>query len=127
MHSELEETTSGHSTQNCSLPYPESMLWDKRELCDCITHTLSQVSIKGFEGKERELEFVRHLITKATVMKRINICCNDSCTREGAEASLRLLSLPRSSINVSIVLNPGPEFESAEVGAKFERWILTLK
>ncbi|XVF04453.1 hypothetical protein REPUB_Repub05bG0084400 [Reevesia pubescens] len=103
-----------------------SMLWDKRDLCDCITHTLSIVTIKGFEGKERELEFVRHLITKATVMKRINICCKDSCSRDGAEATLRLLSLPRSSINVSIVLKPGPEFESAEVGTSFERWILTL-
>ncbi|XP_022718065.1 putative F-box protein At1g67390 [Durio zibethinus] len=127
MQSKLREATSDNGTQNCPLPYPESMLWDKRELCDCITRNLSVASIKGFKGKERELEFVRHLITKATVMKKINICCSDSCSREGAEATLRLLSLPRSSINVSIVLQPGREFESAQVGASFERWILTLK
>ncbi|XP_021288688.1 uncharacterized protein LOC110419884 [Herrania umbratica] len=119
--------TSDHGTQNCLLPYSESMLWDKRELCDCITHSLNIVSINGFNGKKGQLEFVRHLITKATVMKRINICFFDSCSREGAEATLELLLLPRSSINVSIVLKPSPEFVSTRNGANFETWISTLK
>ncbi|XP_017980359.1 PREDICTED: putative F-box protein At1g67390 [Theobroma cacao] len=119
--------TSNHGTQNCSLPYPESMFWDKRELCDCITHSLIVVSINGFNGKERQLEFVRHLITKATVMKRMNICFDDSCSREGAKATLDLLLLPRSSIDVSIVLKPSPEFVSIGNDANFETWISTLK
>lgn len=94
------------------------MLWDKRELCDCITNTLSQVSVNGYQGNEREFEFARHLITRATMMKRINISYNASCSKEGVEETLkRLMSLPRSFINVSIVLKPvAPEFEYAEVG-----------
>ncbi|KAK6229188.1 hypothetical protein SCA6_018139 [Theobroma cacao] len=125
--SEWKGATSDHGTQNLSLPYPESKLWGKRELCDCITHSLNVVSINGFNGKQRQLEFVRHLIIKATVMKRMTICFDDSCSREGAEATLKLLLLPRSSINVSIVLKPGPEFVSTRNGANFETWISTLK
>ncbi|WRX28597.1 F-box domain - like 10 [Theobroma cacao] len=97
------------------------------ELCDYIMHSLNVVSINGFNGKERQLEFVRCLITKATVMKRMNICFIDSCSREGADATLELLLLPRSSINVSIVLKPGPEFVSSRNNANFETWISTLK
>ncbi|KAA3486645.1 F-box and Leucine Rich Repeat domain containing protein [Gossypium australe] len=115
-----------NATRTCSLPYPESMLWDKRELCDCITRTLTEVTIKGFKGKEREMEFVRHLITKATVMERINIWCSDRCSRQGAEAAYGLLSLPRSSIHASIVLKPGPEFQLAVGNASFQTWLLTL-
>ncbi|TYH35404.1 uncharacterized protein [Gossypium hirsutum] len=122
LHSKSEE----NATRTCSLPYPESMLWDKRELCDCITRTLTEVTVKGFKGKEREMEFVRHLITKATVMERINIWCSDRCSRQGAEAAYGLLSLPRSSIHVSIVLKPGPEFQLAVGNASFQTWLLTL-
>ncbi|KAK8318502.1 hypothetical protein V6Z12_A13G178500 [Gossypium hirsutum] len=118
LHSKSEE----NATRICSLPYPESMLWDKRELCDCITRTLTEVTIKGFKGKEREMEFVRHLITKATVMERINIWCSNRCSRQGAEAAYGLLSLPRSSIHVSIVLKPG----LAMGNASFRTWLLTL-
>ncbi|KAK6229191.1 hypothetical protein SCA6_018142 [Theobroma cacao] len=127
MDSKLKGATSDHGTQNYSLPYSESMLWDKGELCDYIMHSLNVVSINGFNGKERQLEFVRCLITKATVMKRMNICFIDSCSREGADATLELLLLPRSSINVSIVLKPGPEFVSSRNNANFETWISTLK
>ncbi|MBA0699612.1 hypothetical protein Goari_001227, partial [Gossypium aridum] len=122
LHSKSEE----NATRTCSLPYPESMLWDKRELCDCITRTLTEVTVKGFKGKEREMEFVRHLITNATVMERINIWCSDRCSRQGAEAAYGLLSLPRSSIHVSIVLKPGPEFQLAVGNASFQTWLLTL-
>ncbi|TYG87015.1 hypothetical protein ES288_A13G179100v1 [Gossypium darwinii] len=118
LHSKSEE----NATRICSLPYLESMLWDKRELCDCITRTLTEVTIKGFKGKEREMEFVRHLITKATVMERINIWCSNRCSRQGAEAAYGLLSLPRSSIHVSIVLKPG----LAVGNASFRTWLLTL-
>ncbi|KAB2049311.1 hypothetical protein ES319_A13G168000v1 [Gossypium barbadense] len=118
LHSKSEE----NATRICSLPYPESMLWDKRELCDCITRTLTEVTIKGFKGKEREMEFVRHLITKATVMERINIWCSNRCSRQGAEAAYGLLSLPRSSIHVSIVLKPG----LAVGNASFRTWLLTI-
>ncbi|OMO74628.1 hypothetical protein CCACVL1_16567, partial [Corchorus capsularis] len=105
---------SDNGAQTGWLPYPESTLWEVRELCDCITHTLKVVTIKGFEGREREVEFVRHLIKNACAMKRIDIWCNNSCSRKGAEATLGLLSLPRSSIDVSIVLKPGPGLRSAE-------------
>ncbi|OMO92634.1 hypothetical protein COLO4_17439 [Corchorus olitorius] len=122
-----EGTSDNGAAQTGWLPYPESTLWEVRELCDCITHTLKVVTIKGFEGREREVEFVRHLIKNACAMKRIDICCNDSCSRKGGEATLGLLSLPRSSIDVLIELKPGPGFRSAEVGASFQDWVLTLR
>ncbi|TYH74283.1 hypothetical protein ES332_D05G388400v1 [Gossypium tomentosum] len=119
--SEIEEATRDYSSVNNRLPYPETKLWEKRGLCDCITFTLKQVSIKGFKGKDGEMEFPRHLITKGAKLKRIEIWCNHDCSREGGEATLGLLSLPRSSIDVSILLKPPPQFDGS-----FGRWVSTL-
>ncbi|KAL1059662.1 hypothetical protein V6Z11_1Z018900 [Gossypium hirsutum] len=119
--SEIEEATRDYSSVNNRLPYPETKPWEKRGLCDCITFTLKQVSIKGFKGKDGEMEFPRHLITKGAKLKRIEIWCNDDCSREGGEATLGLLSLPRSSIDVSILLKPPPQFDGS-----FGRWVSTL-
>ncbi|GKV04181.1 hypothetical protein SLEP1_g16376 [Rubroshorea leprosula] len=116
-----------NSENSSALPYPVSTLWDKRELCDCITHSLRVVSVKGFEGKEREMEFAEHIITKATMLERITICCADSCSRNGAIAAMGLLSLPRSSINVKIMLKPGPDNASKVGNEDFDGWIATLK
>ncbi|TYI84606.1 hypothetical protein E1A91_D05G376800v1 [Gossypium mustelinum] len=106
--SEIEEATRDYSSVNSRLPYPETKLWEQRELCDCITFTLRQVSIKGFNGKDGEMEFPRHLITKGDKLERLEIWCNHDWSSEGGKATLGLLSLPRSSIDVSILLKPPP-------------------
>ncbi|MBA0776397.1 hypothetical protein Gotri_011397 [Gossypium trilobum] len=106
--SEIEEATRDYSSVNSRLPYPETKLWEQRELCDCITFTLRQVSIKGFNGKDGEMEFPRHLITKCAKLERLEIWCNHDWSSEGGKATLGLLSLPRSSIDVSILLKPPP-------------------
>ncbi|MBA0721718.1 hypothetical protein Golax_009232, partial [Gossypium laxum] len=106
--SEIEEATRDYSSVNSRLPYPETKLWEQRELCDCITFTLRQVSIKGFNGKDGEMEFPRHLITKGAKLERLEIWCNHDWSSEGGKATLGLLSLPRSSIDVSILLKPPP-------------------
>ncbi|KAH1063701.1 hypothetical protein J1N35_028689 [Gossypium stocksii] len=119
--SEIEEATRDYSSVNNRLPYPETKLWEKRGLCDCITFTLKRVSLKGFKGKDGEMEFPRHLITKGAKLKRIEIWCNHDCSIEGGKATLGLLSLPRSSIDVSILLKPPPQFDGS-----FGRWVSTL-
>ncbi|KAG4149451.1 hypothetical protein ERO13_D05G336240v2 [Gossypium hirsutum] len=106
--SQIEEATRDYSSVNSRLPYPETKLWEQRELCDCITFTLRQVSIKGFNGKDGEMEFPRHLITKGAKLERLEIWCNHDWSSEGGKATLGLLSLPRSSIDVSILLKPPP-------------------
>ncbi|KAG4149452.1 hypothetical protein ERO13_D05G336280v2 [Gossypium hirsutum] len=106
--SEIEEATRDYSSVNSRLPYPETKLWEQRELCDCITFTLRQVSIKGFNGKDGEMEFPRRLITKGAKLERLEIWCNHDWSSEGGKATLGLLSLPRSSIDVSILLKPPP-------------------
>ncbi|KAG4204472.1 hypothetical protein ERO13_A04G046233v2 [Gossypium hirsutum] len=106
--SEIEEATRNYSSVNNRLPYPETKLWEQRELCDCITFTLRHVSIKGFNGKDGEMEFPRHLITKCAKLERLEIWCNHDWSSEGGKATLGLLSLPRSSIDVSILLKPPP-------------------
>ncbi|KAG8492812.1 hypothetical protein CXB51_010143 [Gossypium anomalum] len=55
--SEIEEATRDNSSVNSRLPYPGTKLWEQRELCDCITFTLRQVFIKGFNGNDEEMEF----------------------------------------------------------------------
>ena len=67
--------------------------------------------IRGFRGKEQEVEFGKYLITKATMMKRITLICSS----DSKEAAEKLLSLPMASGNLSINLilngnNPMEEF-----------------
>ncbi|KAK9269662.1 hypothetical protein L1049_001440 [Liquidambar formosana] len=109
------------------LPYPEYAFWDKRELYDSISHHLRVVWIMGFRGREQEIRFVSHLISKAPMMETFVINCDDGCSREGAIATKGLLLLPKASPDVSIVLRPGKKYYAKFVGDHFENWISTLK
>jgi hypothetical protein len=75
------------------------LFWEICGLCKTITQKLKFVTIRGFKGKEKEVEFAKFLITRATMLKRINIICCDSIG-----AAENLLSLPRASHNLSINL-----------------------
>ncbi|XP_057444065.1 F-box protein At1g80960-like [Lotus japonicus] len=90
------------SSDDCATPYPISMLL---ESCHCIHKMLKSVYIRGFRGKEHEMEFVKYIITRATMMKKITIESKNS--KREAES---LLSLPKASrnlcINLKINVNP---------------------
>ncbi|KAF8410979.1 hypothetical protein HHK36_003517 [Tetracentron sinense] len=103
-----DEGRSVHDSTHCCLPHFETTYWDKGELFDSLSHHLRRVWIRGFRGHLHEMEFVKHLITKAPMIKRIMIQCHDKCSRDRAIATMDLLSIPRASIDVSIVLKPGP-------------------
>ncbi|KAH7859813.1 hypothetical protein Vadar_005782 [Vaccinium darrowii] len=108
------------------VPYPQHMFWERKEVVDSVTHQLRVIRIIGFRGKDLETSFASHLIRYATVMEELVIQCDDNCSREGAIATMGLLSLPRASINVRIVLKPGKAYV-AKVGDHFGNWVLTLK
>ncbi|KAK7324462.1 hypothetical protein VNO77_28022 [Canavalia gladiata] len=77
-----------------------SMFWERQqEWCYCIHHKLKFVYLRGFRAKVQEMDFVKYLIARATVLERITIICSDSM-----EAAENLLSLPRTSTNLSIDL-----------------------
>ena len=67
---------------------------------NCINHKLRFAKIRGFTGKEQEVKFAKHLITRATMMEKITIICNSSIVEEATS----LLSLPRASVYLSIIL-----------------------
>ncbi|XP_024629901.1 uncharacterized protein [Medicago truncatula] len=73
------------SNDNCVLPF------ERLELCDTIDQKLKFVCIRGFRGKEKEVQFAKYLITRATMMKTITIICNDL-----TEVGANLLSVPRA-------------------------------
>ncbi|KAL9322137.1 hypothetical protein ACSQ67_010190 [Phaseolus vulgaris] len=102
---------SSNSSKYGDYSHPISKLWQRRELCYCIGQKLKCVYIRGFRGKEQEVEFGKYLITKATMMKRITLICSS----DSKEAAEKLLSLPMASGNLSINLilngnNPMEEF-----------------
>ncbi|XP_057444064.1 putative F-box protein At1g67390 [Lotus japonicus] len=99
----LTHKNSDHgSSDDCATPYPISMLF---ESCHCIHKMLKSVYIRRFRGKEHEMEFVKYIITRATMMKKITIKSKNS--KREAES---LLSLPKASrnlcINLKINVNP---------------------
>ena len=96
------------------------------EYCECVSEKLKTVHIKGFKGKELELEFVKHLITVSERIENITISFDDDCTWEDAAATLCLLSYPKNSANLSITLKPGKHY-AASVGGSLQKWISTLK
>lgn len=106
-------------------PYPESKFW-LLELYDCMFHSLKVVLIKGFLGKEREIRFVNFLISYSWVMEKIVLVCDEACSLEGALATERLLSVPRASTNLSLILRPPPRKNTPEVDGCFDTWISTL-
>ncbi|WJX72443.1 hypothetical protein P8452_56327 [Trifolium repens] len=90
-----------YSYNDCILPFLKPILfWEICGLCKTITQKLKFVTIRGFKGKEKEVEFAKILIARATMLKRINIICYDY----SIEAAENLLSLPRASHNLSINL-----------------------
>ncbi|KAJ1378493.1 Leucine-rich repeat domain superfamily [Sesbania bispinosa] len=95
----LPEQDSSADYDKCALTFPKSMFWERREMYNCINHKLKFVTVKGFTGKEQEVKFVKHLITRATMMKKITVFCNSSVMDEAAN----LLSLPRASVYLSII------------------------
>lgn len=107
--------------------FPQFTFWE-RELYACISYCLEEVWIRGFLGKEQEIRFVSYLIRSAGVMKKIVIHCDDECCIKGAIATKGLLSLPRGSANVSIVLLPPLKcYLKPELDDQFEYWMTSLK
>jgi hypothetical protein len=53
------------------------LFWERRGLCKTNIQKLKFEIIRGFRGKEKEVEF-HYLITRVTMMKRITTICHDS-------------------------------------------------
>ncbi|OIW00920.1 hypothetical protein TanjilG_09998, partial [Lupinus angustifolius] len=83
-------------------PYLMSMFWKRQKLCYCVHQKLKFVYIKAFKGNKLEVEFVKYLIAKATIMKKVTIFCN-TLTKDAEN----LLSLPKASTNLSINFKVG--------------------
>ncbi|KAJ1388089.1 F-box-like domain superfamily [Sesbania bispinosa] len=106
------------------LPFPKLLFWQRRELCECINH--KTLYLKGFTGKEFEVEFVKYIITNAGAMERITIWFADVCLWDEVIATVCLLSYPKASTNLSIILKPGKK-NMERVGGRFEEWVSTLR
>ncbi|KAL8127299.1 uncharacterized protein LOC141721303 [Apium graveolens] len=92
-----------------NLYYPEHLFWEKKESFDCISNCLRAVSIQNFRGEVLEMEFVRYVITRAQRMRRVTVRCADDCTAEEVTATRNLLSFPKSSMDVSVIIeSPSP-------------------
>ncbi|KAJ1435128.1 Leucine-rich repeat domain superfamily [Sesbania bispinosa] len=107
------------------LPFPKHLFWQRRELCECIDHQLKTLYIRGFKGKEFEVEFVKYIIMNAGAMKRITIQFADNCLWDEVIATICLLSYPKASANLSIILKPGTEYMEI-VGGSIKEWVSTL-
>ncbi|KAI9083159.1 hypothetical protein K1719_034892 [Acacia pycnantha] len=59
---------------DADLQFP--ILWETNDVCHCVHETLKFVSIVGFTGNQREADFVKHLVAKASKMEEIAIVCN---------------------------------------------------
>ncbi|XP_042520400.1 uncharacterized protein LOC122093914 [Macadamia integrifolia] len=102
---EIDDEWFNTSTHDC-LPYDKSLYWSKCEIFDCVLHHLTRVKLKGFRGDVLEMEFASFLITKATKLKSITFQCHDyQFSRQEAAITMALLSLPRASLDVSIIID----------------------
>ncbi|KAL4381445.1 hypothetical protein AHAS_Ahas04G0134200 [Arachis hypogaea] len=63
--------SANNSYDNVCLPFSTSMFWERNNLYNCINHTLKFATIKGFTGKEQEVNFIEHVIKNATMIKRL--------------------------------------------------------
>ncbi|KAJ1406668.1 Leucine-rich repeat domain superfamily [Sesbania bispinosa] len=108
------------------LPFPKMLFWQRRELCECINHQLKTLYIKGFTGKEFEVEFVKYIITNAGAMERITIWFADVCLWDEVIATVCLLSYPNASTKLSIILKPGKKYME-RIGGSFEEWVSSLR
>ena len=66
--------------------------------------------LKGFTGKKQEVMFLKHLITRACVMEKINVICNLRFVDEAKG----LLSLPRASTHLSIIVKSENQIQVME-------------
>ncbi|KAJ1378962.1 F-box-like domain superfamily [Sesbania bispinosa] len=128
VNDDLENHNVGVYDQNedDSLPFPKLLFWQIRELCECINHQLKTLYLKGFTGKEFEVEFVKYIITNAGAMERITIWFVDVCLWDEVITTMCLLSYPKASTNLSIILKPGKKYME-RVGGSFEEWVSTLR
>ncbi|CAL5213148.1 unnamed protein product [Lathyrus oleraceus] len=86
--------------EDCELPYPKSIFWERQQIYNCINHKLKFVTVRGFTGKVQEVKFLKHLITRGCVMEKINVICDSRFVDEAND----LLSLPRASHHLSIIV-----------------------
>ncbi|CAI8618431.1 unnamed protein product [Vicia faba] len=86
--------------EDCELPYPKSIFWERQQMYNCINHKIKFVTMRGFTGKVQEVKFLKHLITRACVMEKINVICDSRFVDEAND----LLSLPRASPYLSIIV-----------------------
>ncbi|KAJ7948840.1 F-box domain-containing protein/FBD domain-containing protein [Quillaja saponaria] len=119
----LQSDDDDDTTEDCCLPYPNILFWEKREYYDCVTHKLEFVCIIGFSGQVQEMEFAKHLITRGTKIKKLTIFFDDKCSFEGENTGLSLLSVPRASLDICIEFKPGKERASRKAGDP-DDWIL---
>ncbi|KAJ1403665.1 F-box-like domain superfamily [Sesbania bispinosa] len=124
--SENHNVEAYYQNEDDCLPFPKLLFWQRRELCECINHQLKTLHIKGFTGKEFEVEFVKYIITNAEAMERITVWFADVCFWEEVIATVCLLSYPKASANLSIILKPGTKYLE-RVGGGFEEWLSTLR
>ncbi|KAI9083107.1 hypothetical protein K1719_034840 [Acacia pycnantha] len=54
------------------------ILWETNDVCHCVQETLKFVSIVRFTGNQREADFVKYLLAKASKMEKITIVCTRS-------------------------------------------------
>ncbi|KAK1391840.1 hypothetical protein POM88_010896 [Heracleum sosnowskyi] len=99
-----------------NLYYPEDLFWEKKEIFHCISNCLRTVSVQNFRGEVLEMEFVRYVITRAQRMHQVTVRCADDCTAEEVTATRNLLSFPKSSMDISVVIVP-PSPTAGEVAS----------
>ncbi|KAI5391797.1 F-box protein At1g80960 [Lathyrus oleraceus] len=94
-------TTDDDDDDDCALPYVKSMFWETREMYYFeLFENLKFVTLKGFTGKEQEVIFAKLLIARAYMMEKMHVICDSTIVDEAKD----LLSLPRSSSRLSIIL-----------------------
>lgn len=88
------------TSQDCALPFPKTMFWQRKQMYNFINHKLKFMTMVGFKGKDQEVQFLKHLITGAHVIEKINVICDSRMVGKAND----LLSLPRASANLSIIV-----------------------
>lgn len=89
----------GGALDDGPLPFPEPMFWERYQICNFFDK-LRFAAVRGFTGQEQEVNFVKHLITKANMVEKLYVICDSSIMEEATY----LLSLRRASVYLSIIL-----------------------
>ncbi|XP_057452373.1 putative F-box protein At1g67390 [Lotus japonicus] len=97
----VKDSSSTGNYDDGALPFPKSIFWEKRPIMyNNHDHKLKYVTVRGFTGKELEVNFLEHLITRGTMMEKITIIYNSLVVGKATY----LQSLRRASIYLSIIL-----------------------